>query len=69
MSRSGAIETTGVTCRITVNGKNVYSTGRHWANSSASSAPPTVAEMSASKVIDRVTSSEPNRVPQSLTSV
>ncbi len=59
----------GVTCRITAKGKKLRSIHFACANSMASTTLPTVASASASTVIRSVTSSEPDRMPQSLTSV
>ena len=59
----------GVTCNTTAKGKNERSTQRERANKMASATPPTVAASRASKVICKVTSSEPDSVSQSFTSV
>ena len=63
------MEMIGVTCMMTAKGKNARSITRDCANTSASREPPMVAATSASNVMESVTSSEPNRVRQSLIKV
>jgi hypothetical protein len=58
MMMSGAIATTGVTCRITAYGKKDSSIHFDCANSTAISTPSTVAAVSAASVIRIVTMSE-----------
>ena len=63
MMISGAIATTGVTCRITAKGNNTRSNARDSALAIASRPPPSAAAASAARVILRVkTSDAPSRL-------
>src|SRR3982750_1714110 len=66
MMISGAIETTGVTCRITAQENGVFSSHLDCVKMMASETPTTTAAISAAKVMRRVMTSDSDSVAQSL---
>src|SRR3954453_12122737 len=69
MMISGAIATTGVTCRITAYGNSDFSSHFDCVKTIASDTPTTIAAINAANVMRSVMSSEAESVPQSFQSV